>query len=111
MREDNDRDKLVDQRRQWAESRASALGKWEKVRTTLETDEKAALENLEAAQRKARELVSAAMESWQDISAKRQRAQQERDAVVGPAEAELRATASPKIRDLVDRLEKKRRRN
>jgi len=97
------------QRKEWAKARADALAKWEKVHGALETAEKAALENLEIAQRKAREMVSAAMEAWQDISAKRQRAQQQRDGVVAPAEAELRATASPRIRDLVDRLERRRR--
>ena len=97
----------LEKRREWALVRASALQQWEEVRGALETDEKAALEALEVAQRNARELVSAAMEKWQDITAKRQRAQAERDAVVGPAEAQLRATCSSKVREFADRLERR----
>jgi hypothetical protein len=105
---DTEADDRLTQRKSWAAEIQRAEDEHRKVSPALWAEENKLREALEREQREAEARIKKAKAVYWEAQRARQKADEQRDAIVGPASASLRASASEKIYEFAKRLEQRR---
>jgi hypothetical protein len=88
----------IDQRTEWAEERDAARRQWETVGPALQAEEQAALRKLEEAKAEASKIVEQATRPYVAARERTEQARAKCNRIISRAEANLRASCSPRIR-------------